>query len=143
MQGIKRLQFPPKGEGAGVAAQRGHGIPGAPHTAAAGRRGMARLPRKQNRAPAVRAGPQHRVRTHASPPPGVGRAVESRENQSKVVHPWDAGSGRLSRGAQALWPLAASLGPPAAPPAAQAAGERRGRPYVSASLTARAAATHR
>jgi hypothetical protein len=37
-------------------------------------------------------------------------------------------------------------GPLAAPPpapAAQAAGERRGRPYVSALLTARATATHR
>jgi hypothetical protein len=50
--------------------------------------------------------------------------------------PWDAGSGRLSRGAQALWRR-----PPA--PAAQAAGERRGCPDVSALLTARATATHR
>jgi hypothetical protein len=57
----------------------------------------------------------------------------SREKQSTAVRPWDAGSGRLSRGAQALWRR-----PPA--PAAQAAGERRGRPYVGASLTARAAA---
>jgi hypothetical protein len=65
-------------------------------------RGMARLPRKQNRAPALR-GPQHRLRTHASPPPDLGREVESRETQSTVVHPWDAGSGRLSRGSQALW----------------------------------------
>jgi hypothetical protein len=34
-------------EGARVAAQRGHSIPEAPHTTAAGRRGMARLPRKK------------------------------------------------------------------------------------------------
>jgi hypothetical protein len=88
-----------------VAAQRGHIIPEAPHTTAAGHRGMARLPRKQNRAPALR-GPQHRVSpsTHErfATAPGVGRAVESREKQSTSVHPWDAGSGRLSRGSQAL-----------------------------------------
>jgi hypothetical protein len=90
-----------------VTAQRGHSIPKAPHTTAAGHRDMAQLPRKQNRAPALR-GPQHRVHTHASPPPGLGRAVESRENQSTVVHPWDAGSGRLSR---ATGPLAASPRP--------------------------------
>jgi hypothetical protein len=35
-------------------------------------------------------------------PTGLGREVESRENQSTAVHPWDAGSGRLSRGPQAL-----------------------------------------
>jgi hypothetical protein len=65
-----------------VAAQRGHSTPEAPHTTAAGHRGMARLPRKQNRAPALR-GTQHRIRTHASPPPpGLGREVESRETQS-------------------------------------------------------------
>jgi hypothetical protein len=91
------------------------------HPPTHGHRGMARLPRKQNRAPALR-GP-HRIRTHASPPPGLGREVESRENQSTAVHPWDAGSGRLSRGSRAL-----GRGPPA--PAAWAAGERRGCPYL-------------
>jgi hypothetical protein len=53
--------------------------------------------------------------------PGLGREVESRGKQSTVVRPWDAGSGRLSRGPQALWRR-----PPA--PAAEAAGERRGYP---------------
>jgi hypothetical protein len=74
--------------------------------------------------------------THASPPAGVGRTVESRETQSSTfVYPWDAWSGRLGRGAHALWRR-----PPA--PAARAAGERRGRPNASASLAERAAATH-
>jgi hypothetical protein len=63
-------------------------------------------------APALR-GPQHRIRTHASPPPGIGREVESREKQSAVVHPWDAGSGRLSRG---------GTGPLAAPPCPRSPG---------------------
>jgi hypothetical protein len=41
---------------------------------------MARLPRKQNSAPApALRGPQHRVRAHASPPAGAGRTVESQE----------------------------------------------------------------
>jgi hypothetical protein len=48
-------------------------------------------------------------------------AVERRA----VVCPWDAGSGRLGRGPQALWRR-----PPA--PASWAAGERRGRLNVSA-----------
>jgi hypothetical protein len=97
-------------------AQRYHRTPGAPRMAAAGHGGMARLPRKQNRAPALR-GPQHRIRTHASPPPDLGREVETRENPSTAAHPWDAGSGRLSRTTQALWRR-----PPA--PAAWAAGRR-------------------
>jgi hypothetical protein len=72
------------GEGARVVGKRGHSTPEAPHTPAVGHRGMARLPRKQNRAPALR-GPQHRVRAHASPPAGAGRMVENREKQSAVV----------------------------------------------------------
>jgi hypothetical protein len=115
-------------------------IPEAPHTTAAGHRGMlARLPRKQNRAPALR-GSQHRVRTHVSPPPGVGRAVESRENQSTAVRPWDAArEWAAQQGATGPLALAAPPRPRSPEPRLQAAGERR----VGASLTARAAATHR
>jgi hypothetical protein len=114
-----------------VAAQRGHricGIPEAPHTPAAGHRGMWRdfHEHKIARLPYVdpSTAPSTHVRTHASPPAGVGRAVERRENGSTVARPGDAGSGRLSRGAQALWRR-----PPT--PVAWAAGERRGaRPNV-------------
>ena len=57
----------------------------------------------ENKIATALRGPQNRIRTHASPPPGLGREVESREKQSSVARPWDAGSGRLSRGPQALW----------------------------------------
>jgi hypothetical protein len=55
------------------------------------------------------------------------RGGEQRK-QSAVARAWDAGSVRLSPGPQALW-----WRPPA--PAAWAAGERRGYPYVSTLLT--------
>jgi hypothetical protein len=55
---------------------------------------------------------------------GIHGVEKKRGKQSAVVsRPWDAGSGRLSRGSRALWRR-----PPA--PAAWAAGERRGRPNV-------------
>jgi hypothetical protein len=135
----------------GDAAQRGPSEPDAPHTPVAGRRGMARLPRKENRVPALR-GPQHRrVRTHASPPAGVGRTAESRQRnpersrihlgrraQGDVLGMWSARQGGTG-------PLAASPRRPRslARAQAQAAGERRGRPNASASLAESAAATHR
>jgi hypothetical protein len=56
--------------------------------------------------------------------------------QSHTPGTQGAGSGRLSRGAQAL-----CRRPPS--PAARAAGERRGCPCVGAFLTARATATYR
>jgi hypothetical protein len=64
--------------------------------------------------------------------------------QSTVVHPWDAGSAWAAQQGR-TGPLAApcAVRPAAPAPAAQAAGERRGRPYVSALLTAKATATHR
>jgi hypothetical protein len=75
-----------------------------------------------------------RTLRHLQAPDARWRAEKNRAQC--VAHPWDAGgSGRLSRGAQALWRRP--------PPAAWAAGERRGRPNVSASLTKRTAATHR
>jgi hypothetical protein len=106
-------------ERARVAAQRGHSTPEALHTPAAGHRGMARLPRKQNRAPALR-GPQHRVRTHATwaacllchlhagrlqAPDARWRAEKIRAQA--VAHGTflgrrDAGRGRLGSGPQAL-----------------------------------------
>jgi hypothetical protein len=50
-----------KEHGARVTAPRGHSIPEAPQTTAAGHVGMARLQRKQNRAPAVHGPQQNRA----------------------------------------------------------------------------------
>jgi hypothetical protein len=86
--------------------------------------------------PALR-GPQHRARTHASPPASAGRTVESREKESTVACPWDAGSERLGSGPRAL-PLAAPPPPPRAPPVT--CDVRRERAY---SLAERAAVMHR
>jgi hypothetical protein len=85
-----------------VAAQRGHIIPEAPHTSAAGHRDMARLPRKQNRAPALR-GPRHpgpSTRPGYARAPRHLRASDARRRAetkwSTVAHPWDARSGHGS-----------------------------------------------
>jgi hypothetical protein len=128
-----------------VAAQRGHRILEAPHTKT-----------KPRACPTWTPAPNTHARFATAPGLGLGREVESREKQSTVAHPWDAGSGRLSRGAQATGPpLQGGTGhrppfggwrrPPAPAAWAAGAGERRGRPcpYVGALLTARATATHR
>jgi hypothetical protein len=70
----------------------------------------------------------------------IASEANAKQNSSPTRAPapnTHAGSGRLSRGPQALWRR------PPAPAAGWAAGERRGCPYVSALLTARATATHR
>jgi hypothetical protein len=85
-----------------VAAQRGHGIPEAPHTSAAGHRGMSRLPRKQNRASALRSGPQHRPSTHilyveARVWPFNGQTARNQTKPSTpLYYPYDFGAHRRS-----------------------------------------------
>jgi hypothetical protein len=115
-------------------------IPEAPHTPAAGHRGMARLPRKQNRAPAPLRGPQHRVRTHAPPPAGAGRARWRTEKNRAQSH--------ALGGTQGVGGSAADHRPfggvPLPPRSLGCGAERRWeRPDVSASLAERAAAMHR
>jgi hypothetical protein len=98
-------------EGAWVAAQRGHMIPGrgTAHTPAAGHRGMARLPRKQNCAPALR-GLQHQHQVHIArfatwscwTHGGEPRKPE-RSRMPLGLGTWDArsGGGRLGSGSRA------------------------------------------
>jgi hypothetical protein len=81
------------------------------------------------------------IESHLSPGPPT-EAIESRlsSRPPTEIEPECIRGGVKNQGTppptQALWRR-----PPA--PAAWAAGERRGRPYVSALLTARATATHR
>jgi hypothetical protein len=114
-----------------AAAQRGHSIPEAPHTTAAGHRGMARLPRKQNHGlPYVDPSTEYaRTLRHL-------QALDARWRAEKTEHS-RTHLGRREWAAQqgAIFPLAASPRP--------RSPERRGRPNASASLTERAAATHR
>jgi hypothetical protein len=122
--------------GARVRAQRGHSIPAAPHTPAAGHRGMARLPRKQNRAPALRPAWAPALDECVQQAPDARRS-RTEKNRARSYAPGTQGVGSSAAGhAQALW-----WRPPA--PAARAAGWRWGRPDVGASLAGRAAATRR
>jgi hypothetical protein len=105
---------------------------GAPHTTAAGHRDMARLPRKQNRAPALRAyvGPTRwalirpsdpsteyaRTLRHLQASDARWRAEKNRA-QSHILGTQGVGGSRLSRGPHALWRR------PAPAPAAQATGD--------------------
>jgi hypothetical protein len=129
---VRRHDRQGNGEGARAAAERGHSTPEAPHTPAAGHRGKARLARKQNRAPALR-GPQHRpeyARTlrHLQAPRTHGGEQRKSEHHRMPLgrREWAA---HLGRGAQALWPLAASprRRPPPAGGAWAAAGCGSGR----------------
>jgi hypothetical protein len=61
-------------------------------------------------APALR-GPQHRVRTHASPPPGLGRTVESREQRKTERSRTPLGRREWAAQQGATCPLAASPRP--------------------------------
>jgi hypothetical protein len=122
-----------------VAAQRGHSIPEAPHTTAAGHRGMARLPRKQNRTPALR-GPQHaRIRTHASLATSSVQASDARWSRAKKnrARSYTLGTQGVGGSAGGHRPFGGAP-PPPQPRRRESGGEAR--PYMSASLTAFSAA---
>jgi hypothetical protein len=75
-------------------------------------------------------GLQHRVLTHASPPPCTGRTAESRETQSSVAHRPRWGAGHVGTGSaaghrQAFGRLAASPWRPRSPGFRGAAGTPR------------------
>jgi hypothetical protein len=136
---VRRHDRQGNGGGARVAAQRGHinSIPEAPHTPAAGwpqqGHGAAFTKTKSRACPTWTPAPSTHARFAT-----CGRRTHDGEQrkQSTAACSWDAGSGRLGRGPQALWRRAPA-------PAAWAVGERRGRPNASVSLVGSAVAIHR
>jgi hypothetical protein len=109
---------------------------------------IARLP-----SPAcVERGPQHRVRTHALPPAGVGRAVESRETPREKPRAQSHALGTQGvRGSAGGHSPFGGVAPPRPPQPRRGCGRAAGTPpqrerfahgegNVSASLTERAAA---
>jgi hypothetical protein len=132
--------------------EAGHSTPEAPHTPAAGHRGMVRLPRKQNRAPALRATwtPAPSTHAHARFATCARRRThggEPKKTEHRRSSPWDLGRKERARGsalcsgpqATRVWRLAASG---VHPPDCGGGGRGRwrwgwGRSDVSASLAAR------
>jgi hypothetical protein len=135
---VRRHDRQGNGEGARVAAQRGHSIPEAPTAYDSGwpqGHGATSTKTKSRACPTWTPAPNTHARFATSGPRTRGGEQRKPEHSRTPLgrrREWAAQQGAT----EALWRR-----PPA--PAAWAAGERRGRPYVSASLTARAAATHR
>jgi hypothetical protein len=129
-----------------VAAQRGHSTPEAPHTTAAGHRpqghGATSTKTKPRACPTWTPAPSTYARTlrHLQASDAQWRAEKNRAQPHTLGTPQAAGSGRLSRGPQALW----RRSPPPPQPGLREYGRAAGTPLRERFAHGeRAAATHR